>query len=374
MLLLAALKLALQCQAGLEYDTNANRAEIVAGVPLDVQDQPTGSFLLRLTTRGSLAWRSGRNMLRATAGLGGKVFFDPSVQDQDVLVGQLAVEDRVRPIDRLELGAAAEYYDAGQLDVTPPCASIGCSRHRDFRTGQVTARIAFLDEHGELAAWGGWRGFQYKPDSTFDFQAGQAHLLALARLEAGPPDREVDLDLSAQYHVERRFYDSPVEVNVCPPGKPIDASCLVAGGGSRDDWFHEGAVDLTVVGKALFTIGYALQLNLSNSFGQSLLRHVIAAKLGFRLPWQLYATLKGQLLITRYFDPVLLDRAVNTQTFVSIEDENRNAFIADLERPIGRGLSVEARYSIFTNEIAPSPVSFLRQVVYVGVAYKIGTR
>jgi len=72
---------------------------------------------------------------------------------------------------------------------------------------------------------------------------------------------------------------------------------------------------------------------------------------------------------------VLLDRVVNTQTFITIEDENRNAVIVDLERPfVGSGLALNARYSVYTNELSASPVSFLRQVVYLGLTYRVGAR
>ena len=125
----------------------------------------------------------------------------------------------------------------------------------------------------------------------------------------------------------------------------------------------------------LVSAAYGLQLNQSNSFGQSLLRHLFTLKLAARLPWQLYLTLKGQLLLTKYLDPMLLDQQVNSQTFISIEDENRNAFIVDLDRPIGEtGLAVDARYSLYTNELSASPVSFLRQVVYLGITYRVKTR
>jgi len=370
--MLAALKLALKLELGPEWDSNANRAEIVAGTVAN--DQPTASFLLRTTARGTLQWRSGRNVLRAMAGAGGKVFFNPDVNDQDVLVTQVAVEDRVRAHDRLELGLGGDYYDAWQLDVTPPCAALGCFRRRDFRTGSLTARASLVDEDGEVSVSGGYRGFEYKPDAAFNFNAGQLSALAVARLKLGPEGREVELDVAAAYHLERRLYDGLLEVNRCPPGVPITDACLAAGGATRADWFHEASLELTYLRELLVTVGYAVQLNLSNSFGQSLMRHLFTAKIAFRLPWQLYTTLKGQLLVTRYLDPVLLDHQINSQTFVSIEDENRNAFIADLERPVARGLSVEARYSIYTNELAASPVSFLRQVVYLGVTYKIGTR
>ena len=161
----------------------------------------------------------------------------------------------------------------------------------------------------------------------------------------------------------------------CAYGQPIQDRCLIAGTAQRADWFHEGGIELTYVGPLLVGVGYGLQLNLSNSFGQSLIRHVVTLKLAYRFPWQLYATLKAQLYASVYLDPVLLDRAFNTQQFITIEDENRNNVIVDLERPIGdTGLAVNARYSVFTNEITPSPVSFLRQVVYLGLTYRVGAR
>jgi hypothetical protein len=372
-LALAVLKLALRAEFALEYDSNANRAELLNGTST-TQDFPTESFLARSTVTGTLQWRRGANILRALAGVGGKVFFNPQVNDQDVLVTQLSVEDRARVHGGFDVGGLVSYYDASQLDVAPPCLASGCNRHRDFRTGSVLARIGYFSDEGEASVSGGWRGFQYKPDATFDFQGGQATVTTIARARVGAAERTSEIDVLASYHLERRFFSALQVVNTCPPGGPLGQSCYGPGPNTRDDWFHEGGVELTFVRNVLVAAGYGLQLNLSNSFGQSLLRHILSAKISFRLPWELYATIKGQLLITHYLDPVLLDLPVNSQTFVTIEDENRNALVLDLERPIRQsGLSIGARYSFYTNELGSTPVSFMRHVVYLGVSYKIGT-
>jgi hypothetical protein len=371
-LALAVLKLALRLELGPEYDSNANRAEIVQGA-MDA-DMPTGSFLVRTTGRGQLVWRSGRNLLRGSALLGGKIFFSPDVQDQNTLVAQAGLEDRIQLHDAVQLSFGGDYYEAHQQTVITTCSVRSCDRHRDFRSGTVATRLFFAGDGGQFALGGGYRGFQWKPDAAFDFHAALFDAGTFARFNVGPADREHELDLSAGYRMERRFYNGVAEQNNCPPGMLSD-TCIGNTGRGRADWFHEGTIDFTWVSKVLVGVGYALQFNRSNSFGQSLLRNIVTLKFSARLPWQLYVTLKGQLLINKYLDPVLLDRQVATQTFVSIEDENRNAVLVDVERPIGKtGVAVSARYSLYTNELSQAPVQFMRHVVYLGVSYKIASK
>jgi hypothetical protein len=380
---LAVVRFGLTLSLGPEYDSNANRAETVANATTS-PDTPTGSFLLRTQGTLRLNWRTQSNSLRLYGTAAGKLFFNPDVFDQDTFVLSMGGEDRARVTRFLHLAVAADYYDAWQLQVSP-------YRARDFRSGAVVGRLYFVDPIGEVALSGGYRGFQYKPDPYFDFQAGQVSAYAVARLVFGP-NQDHELDVAANYHMERRWYGGVVElfadpqdpIGTPPPttppppcayGHPIAERCLVAGTDGRRDWFHEGGFELTYVGPVLVAVGYGLQLNLSNSFGQSLLRHIVTLKVSYRFPWSLYATLKAQLYASVYLDPVLLDQNIASQTFVTIEDENRNNVIVDLERPIGdTGLAVNARYSIFTNEISPSPVSFLRQVVYLGLTYRVGAR
>lgn len=368
---LAVLKLTLRLELGPEWDSNANRAEIVQGAAMQT-DVPTSSFLVRSTARGGLAVRTGRNLFRLSGLLGGKVFFNPAVSDQNMIVGQLGVEDRLRVHRAVELGVSGDYYDVAQMSLGS-CPAGSCNRHRDFRNGSALLRLSFFDDPGQLTLSGGYRGFQWKPDPAFDFHAGQLNAVAGMRLYAGPAEREHEIDLTAAYHLERRAYQGAREINICPPGTPIDPTrCLTSLGQHRSDWFHEALVDVTYVKVILLSLTYAAQLNQSDSFGQSLLRHIVTLKFSSRLFWQLYLTLKGQLMINRYLDPVLLDRQVNSQTFISIEEENRNAFVADLERPIGRtGLAVGARYSVYTNELSRAPASFLRHVVYLGLSYQL---
>ena len=365
--LCAVLKLALRLELGAEYDSNSTRAEVVAGA--QTQDPVVGAAVLRSTARLQLGWRRGINQLRASGLVGGKVFLDGSVQDQNTFVGQLAVDDQLRVHQRLSLGVSGDYYDVSQQTVVSNCSVRSCDRHRDFRSGSAQLRLVGHGDLAQVTLTGGYRGFRWKPDPSYDFQSAQGQLQILVRFDVAHGKSE--LDLTAGYQLERRFYAGLAARNICPPGDPIEARCLDVGTDSRRDWFHQAGLELTWVGPVLLSAGYALQLTSSTSFGQSLLRGIFTVKLGARLPWQLFLTLKGQLLANKYLDPVLLSREVNSQTLVSIEDENRNAFVADLERPIGRsGVAIEARYSVFTNELSAAPVSFLRQVAYLGVTWR----
>ncbi len=378
---LAVLRLGLSLTVGPEWDSNANRAEVLAG---DAQpaDPPQASFLVRTTAQGWLSWVTRHNLLRVSASVGGKIFFSPEVQDQDVFVMQLAAEDRVRLARMLHVAVLGDYYDAFQAPVPP-------ARARDFRNGDAQARLYVPHKLGELVLTGGFRGFEYKPNPAFNFLAGQLGVNAIARLRLGPA-QDQELDFASSYHVEQRFFAGVVDylnesqhvpapstgMPACSLGQPIQAYCLMAGSDLRNDWLHEMGVEATWVGPLLVSLGYGMQLDRSNSFGQSLLRHIFTVKLAYRLPWSLYAAAKAQVYLTRYLDPVLLDPGVNSQTFVTIDDENRNALVLDLERPIGgTGLAIDARYSWFTNELAAqSAVRFQRHVIYLGLTYRVGAR
>jgi hypothetical protein len=361
-----ALKLLFQLELGPEFDSNANRVEVNNNGQQPI-DQPVASPLLRATSRLKLAWRSGISTLTVSAGLGGKLFFLPAAFDDSVLVLQAGVEERVQLPRSFWLSLSGDYYDAFQESSLSTCGP-PCMRQRDFRAGSLIARLFYAGALGTLGIGGGYRGFDFKPDASLSFQS--AELDASAQTVVTRGNHEVTLAWS--YHLERRFYSALVQINpYCPPWEPLVDGCLVEGSESRADWFHEGRFDITYLGPVLVGTGYGLQIDLSNSYAQSLLRHVITFRFATRLFWNIYGTLKAQLLINKYLQAVPLDFMGSTMTFVSIEDENRNAIIVDLERPVGRGVAINLRYSFFTNELTSNlPVSFIRHVAYAGIIYQ----
>lgn len=374
LVVLALLRIGLRLEVGPEYDTNANRVEVVKNVANPI-DHPIAAALLRTTAKGSLQVRWDWYRAQLTAGFGSKIFFSKRVFDQSVFVGQVGLDNRFRANGPIEFGLAGDYYEATQPQGPTNCPDFACLRQRDFRTGTAQGRITFLDRGGIVALIGGYRGFKWKPDASFNFHAGQMRAIASTRIVVGKEGREHEFDVTATYLLEPRMFGFAAERNTCAPGGPILEECLVPQDRKRKDYFQEAQAEVSYLGPIMVTLSYAAQLNRSNSFGQSLLRHIFSMKLGARLPAKIYATLKAQVLAVTYLDPVLLDRNVANQTFVSIEDENRNAVIVDLERPFPKyGIGVNARYSIFTNELSSSPARFLRQTIFVGLNYKFGAR
>jgi hypothetical protein len=246
------------------------------------------------------------------------------------------------------------------------------------------ARLTLLDQHGNLTLIGGYRGFQYKPDNAFTFQAVHAGIVTGAHLESVRGAYTHEVSFTASYQLEYRWFAGKQESilnglgdagHQCGVGLPIYPDCIHNSNDPRHDWFHDMSFEISYVGPILVATSYGLQLNRSDSFGYSLLRHVFTARVAARLFWQIYGTVKAQVFYNSFLDPVLL--ATTTGTLPpALEDENRNAFVIDLERPIGRtGVAVEARYSVYTNELASgSPDQFMRHVVYLGVSYNVGWR
>lgn len=360
------LKLVLKLDIGPEYDTNANRAEDIKG--MQNVDPAHAAALLRLSGRVGLLWLRGINTLRVSGTVAGKIFFDSEVFDQTAIVGQLNVDERVALNRRIEVGVVGDYYDVSQVPDTPGCADAGCLRFRDFRSGTALFRLGAYGDTREFSASVGYHGFQFKPDADYNFRAPQFNAGFAQHWRTGASKKN-EWDLSLTYQFERRFYSGLAEVNSCADNATTP-DCMTPTSYGRADWFQDAGVEATFVHWFLLSLAYQIQYDASNSFGQSLLRHIVTLKLGVALPAKFYLTVKGQLFASSYLDGILVSPTVMASSFVSIDDENRNAAIVDLDRPIGRGFSLSARYSLYTNELSNTPTRFLRQTAYLGMSYR----
>jgi hypothetical protein len=358
----------LRAELGPELDTNAHRTEIVhvAGV---VNPPVVSSPLARAVLAGLLSDVVGNgHQVNLSATLAAKVFENSAARDEDVAIAESTLMWRAPLGPHAALGLAGAYYEAFQREAPPPV--YGFDR-RDFRSVTPTARLlAGVSEHGELGVGGGYRVFVFKPDRTFDFQGPTASVdLRWAR---ETEDGAADWEAAFRGAYERRAFDSAPFVElpcqtpgtICPP---------VAGAGTRLDHFATGAVDVSRTGRVLVGGGYALHFNLSNSFGETVLRHFLTAHFAAALPFDLYVALRAEILFARYADHVVIAQADTVgRTFVSIEDENRNLVRVDLSRNLTDRLQLLARYTFYSNELgAGNVVSYRRQTALLSLAFTI---
>ncbi|MBL9007371.1 MAG: hypothetical protein JNJ46_24145 [Myxococcales bacterium] len=331
--------------AGVEYDSNANR--VSPGTDTSVRGGP----LLRGTMGTQLGYAGGRQRLRAQLQIGGKVFLLPTLQDQNVGVILGSYEHGVQLVSdgRLRLSGVADYYDAFQA----PASLI---ESRDFRSLSVSVRLAGVREmpsapqhriDGGLDL--GMQYFAFKPDAAFTFVAPSAAARLSALLHAGDPELGHDFDLSLHLRADYRGYMF-----------------------GRTDLFIQTGGSLTWQGPALLQAGYMVQLALSNTNGESYQRHLVLAKLGVRLPGDLYVTGKAQLN--------LLQGAPGLYVPVSnIDDDNRSLGLIDIERPLPRGFGLVLRYTGYFSlpgerSSLDAMGSYQRHTVYLGASYAYRTR
>jgi hypothetical protein len=375
---LSVLRFGLHLELGPEFDSNANRAEVFLTPPTVPPGDspppiPIESFLLRTTVAGTMLWSKGPNTLRLGLNGGGKVFFADAAQPQNVVVGQASLDDAVRAGNHLLLAVGGDYYDAWQWIACPDLVSGGVmvadtTCHRDFRAGSGRATLTVLAGPFDFSVGGGARDFQWKPDDGLSFEGYFGFASANAHFHTGGPETEADWDLSTSGRIERRDYHGPQLVANDDPGSPLEAR--------RRDTDVIGNATVAYVGtlpkiglQLLASAGYSIDYDHSTSFGESFLRHILLVKLAVPLPWKLTLAGKMQLIWTSYPQPVVLTSGMTP--LQSIEDENRDAFVFDLERPIAGGLSISARYSLFINGTSSDVLSYQRQVAYLGLAYRL---
>jgi hypothetical protein len=357
----------LRAELGPELDTNAHRTEVVnvAGV---VNPAIVSSPLARGVLAGSLSDVVGDgHQVVMSATLAGKLFEKSEARDEDVGIAESNLMWRAPLGAHSALGLAGAYYEAFQRQA--PFPVYGNDR-RDFRSVTATARLlAGLGENAELGVGAGYRVFVFKPDRSFDFQAPMASVdLRWAR---ETEDGAADWEVAFRGAYERRAFDgAPFVEPSCPDG---GATCPpVPGTGTRLDHFATGALDLSRTGRVLLGAGYALHINRSNSFGETVLRHFVTAHFGAALPLDVYVAVRAEILFARYADHVVVAQADNVgRTFVSIEDENRNNIRVDVSRNFTDRLQILARYTYYANELGANDVSYHRQTALLSLAFTL---
>jgi hypothetical protein len=335
---------------GFEYDSNPARTETIDGAPLR---KVPGSVLARVVASGSLVASLLRNNVLAMSGaFGGKWFQASSARAENVLVLQGTATDSQRLMDKTKVGLALSYYDVFQR------------RSRDlpdFRSLAPTLRLdQGLGTAFSASLGGGYRWFTFKPDDAYGFSAPTAFFSLRHLLPGDVMQGQADWEWSIGGSLESRAFHGPA----C-----TSSGCTSVDGGRHHDRFWIGHAEFNRTGGWLFGSGFAMHINQSNSYGESLVRALFHVRAVVPLPWDLSLSLRGELVATRYADPLTFLKPVAGLPSASIEDESRSTLRVELARLFEGRFEVGARYVYYTSAPASGSVEFRRQTALVYLAF-----
>ncbi len=362
----------LSLEGGSEYDTNLHRVEVLEGEVGGVDE----GAVMRTAAHYQLAHspKAGRLFTLDTIGTT-KLFTVPEGQSENlgIVYASARYQQRVGQ-GRARLGVLGKYYEA--FDIRPFGEGVDPVVGRSFRTseGELSLTLPSEDED-RVSLVAGIRDFVYKPDADFDWQGEHLGLRFATLFWLGDPDKDeaASVDLRAEYRVGMRDYRGAAFRNTCGADAMVVPSCFSPIAEKRSDLNHFLVVEGRYTGAHMFSLLYAAEVIDSNSYGQASVRHRVEAGVTTEAPGKIFLTGKAVVRFNRFIDPLLLARDVQSQTFVSIEDENRNSLRLDIARDMGENWGLEARLSLYSNEFATEVVSFRRQTAYLGALYRFGS-
>ncbi len=362
----------LKLEAGSEYDSNVFRLEHPDGQTVDIAASP----LARLGSRLALGYRRvRREKLDFRGFLGTKFFTTEEAQSENVAVasadGGYTWALASRP---LTLALRGSHYNASNYEV------LGEGRPvpgRTFAASSVEGVATLVGHKGQrLGVGAGYRWFDYKPDADFDWHGPSVSLAFQSSIWLGNPEVEPDvasIDVAASYRLDHRDYQGLAFRNQCLEGEPLEPRCSIPTTTGRTDLMHVITAELAYTGDRIYSVRYQAQVNDSNSFTQSFVRNRVDLGVTTELGAGVFLTARGTVQFNVFLDSVLITQDVNSQSFVSIDDENRNSLSLVLSKDLSRDFTVEGRYVVYSNEFATRELDFRRQTAYFGFVYRVGS-
>lgn len=399
--------LSLSVEAGPELDTNAHRIQplIIRCSPgetckdgtccadpnddntcdtcqactVDEQGQveePLTAGLMRLSGSARLVVRAAdRHVISLGVSGGGKAFMSDEAGTADEVVQRADLGWGIQ-LPSLLLSVSGNYYDAFQR-----------LSQRDFRTGTGLARLTIGRKEVPitLSSHAGYRGFEYKPLSSFSFHALTAGLELRSQLTSGPEDELVEWNLSLSYTVASRYFDG---VALGLPERELGDECglwqpLEKDPAGREDLNHVLRAEVRYLGNAEVALWYLLELNQSNSYGESFTRHALGLRFTTPLTWELFLTVKGVLQFSSFADPFFSSPTANVslqtpEGLFTIDDENRSRLELTLSRDLTERVALMVRYGLYVNEsISHTRLpqlaelkGFKRQTLFTGLRFE----
>ena len=359
-------------EIGVEWDTNIHRTETVNGLRGGLPIRQMALMRLGLRTHGE----------RLAKGLGfqwdgyagGKFFFGEEGQRENV--GIVSVSGQVSKKlqdDKPLIGLSLSHYDAFGFDPF----SVGLEfSGRNFRSTRLGAFASLnLGTRSSFTLRADGSRFEFKSNSDFDWWGGAVGADLRSRIWTGHVDPNEEqttssIDTALSYNVSRRSFGSDAFINSCSDGDDSQ-NCLLLSEQSRRDLAHQLTASLSYTGRRLAHVRYVLAVNDSNSRGFGQTRHRIELGGTTPLTESVFLTLKGTVRLNFFHSTLRLAPSVNSQGFVSVDEENRNSLTALVSQYIGERLALEVRYSLFSNEIASDEQRFRRQTFYAGLNWQL---
>jgi hypothetical protein len=336
-----------RAEVGAEYDSNVHRVER----PQAGADPAVASPLARAVFGWSVADRLGDRHDVAFSVLGaGKVFLAPEARSENVGIVETGGTWRVGLGGRRRLALSTSYYEALQAGTAAERAISG--EARDFRSLTPSAGLVLgVGDAGSLTVGAGYRWFVYKPLRAYDF--GAPLLSAVYRWGKETDDGAAEWEIAAGAAVElrrfagTRFVPGPAGCNPqeCVPVAESPPTTR------HVDQFTMGHIDVARTGRMLLGLGYAAQWNRSNSYAESLLRHVLTLRLTTPLVLGIYLAARAELVYAIYPDPVALALGPSGRPSNSFDEEARSQVRGELSRDLGGHLQVIARASFYFNTL-----------------------
>jgi hypothetical protein len=316
---------------------------------------------MRIIGDGKLQISGARHRLSLGYGGGAKLFFTEQARSADEALHRAHARWSFRADQTVRASLFASFYDAYQRVST-----------RDFRTGGGGFGLSASRSRTSATLHLGYQGLQFKPFSDYSFHSIVG---GVGLSQSLPIDEMASWRLGFTYAVALRGYLGPVlgdqRRDPCEelPGSP---TC----GYSRRDVAQTLTATADYFGDAIARFWYEAEINQSNSFGESFLRHTVGIKFTAPLFWGIYLTTKGVLRFSQFDDPFLVT-PLQTR-FVDIDDENRSTLMIRLSRDLTKHCTLGVRYSLYVNESGRSDSgvgspSFQRHLLFVGARFRLGT-
>ncbi|PIE19705.1 MAG: hypothetical protein CSA65_01195 [Proteobacteria bacterium] len=313
-------------ELGPELDTNPARVTDEDQDSYDGASQ-TAAPLFRLVTSSDLVWTRGSHRLVAALGGGGKLHLTDDGRLSDELVGHGSLAWTVFGAVvgwRLE----GQYYDVflRQPVEALDCGGLRapCPPPRDFRSGRVSTSLLIGRgaTRGTLSV--GYTGLEFKRDRAFSHHGFRLGVQLWQGFRVGRGDAITDWGLVARYVATARFFGGLGAV--AAPCADRDAfDCVELGDFGRRDLNHQASFALDYLGGAAARLFYTLEINRSNSVGESYTRHAIGMQ--FTAPLVLGVFMTARLVIQlSSFDDALFSEQVQ-QASVNIDIENRSRLL-----------------------------------------------